>query len=554
MTSAARTVSTVLADTLSAWGVNYVFGVPSESATHFLDALHEPERPEFVAARHEGGAAFMAEAHAAASGTVGVVLAGRAVGAANLSIGVHTARENSTPMLVIVGQMSSRHQGREGFQETDLPAFLGPVAKAAHEEADPQRVPEAVHRALVLASRGRPGPVVLSLPEEVFGVATTEPLREPVRPSRPRPSADDVAGVLAELAAAERPVIIAGAGVLRSGAEERLREFAVRTGVPVLAAWRRHDVFPNDHPLYAGHLQMGTHPEIVRTLSGADLVLAVGSRLGEITVQNYTAITDQRVVAIDIDPAMLGKSHPVVLGVAADAEAALTDLVRAAPDRAVPEKRAAWATERRAAYEEATAVPAAEHTDRVDSRQIIRLLRAGLPDDAVITNDAGNFAGWLHTFFRFVAPNTYVGAASGAMGYALPAAIGARLARPDRPVVAVAGDGGTMMTFQELETAVRLGAPVVLVVMNNNMFGSIRMHQERAHPGRVVGSELGNPDFAALAQAFGAAGETVRRDTEFGPALAKALMREGPTVIEVVTDPEQISVSSTITELRERAR
>ncbi|MFE7202647.1 thiamine pyrophosphate-dependent enzyme [Pseudonocardia alni] len=553
MTPAVRTVSAVLADTLSAWGIHYVFGVPSESATHFLDALLEPGRPEFVATRHEGGAAFMAEAHAAASGTVGVALGGRAVGAANLSIGVHTAFENSTPMLVMVGQMSHHHRGREGFQETDLPAFLGPVAKAAFEEADPARVPDAVHRALVQATTGRPGPVVLSLPEEVFGTQSAEPVRAPVAPPRPRPSADDVAGVLAELAAAERPVIVAGAGVLRSGAEDRLRGFAERTGVPVLAAWRRHDVIDNDHPLYAGHLQMGTNPQIVRTLSGADLVVAVGCRLGEITVQNYTAITAQRVVAIDIDPRMLGKSHRLVLGVLADAGAALQELIAAAPD-GIPAGRGDWAAASRAAFEEATTVAEDEHTDRVDSRQVIRLLRAGLPDDAVITNDAGNFAGWLHTFFRFRRPHTYVGAASGAMGYALPAAIGARLAHPDRAVVAVAGDGGALMTVQELETAVRLGTPVVLIVMNNNMYGSIRMHQERAHPGRVVGSDLGNPDFAALARAFGAAGETVRCDAEFGPALATALRRDGPTVIEVVTDPEQISVASTITQLRERAR
>lgn len=549
------TVASVVADTLTAWGVRYVFGVPSESATHLLDALHDAPRPCFVAARHEGGAAFMAEAHAAASGVVGVVLGGRAVGAANLSIGVHTARENSTPMLVLVGQMAHRHRGREGFQETDVPAFLGPVAKAAFEEPDPDRVPDAVHRALLLATGGRPGPVVLSLPEEVFGAPTSAKVREPVRPARPRPSAADLAAVHRELSVAERPVIVAGAGVLRSGAEERLREFAEWAGAPVLAAWRRHDVFRNDHPLYAGHLQMGTHPEIVRTLREADLVLAIGTRLGEITVQNYTAITEQRLITIDIDPGMVGKSHPVDVGVVADAGAALADLLDTGA--AHPEGRARpaeWAGQRRAAYQEATAVADAPKHDRVDNRQIVRQLRAGLPPDAVITNDAGNFAGWLHTFFRFDRPHTYVGAASGAMGYALPAAIGAGLAHPDRPVVAVAGDGGAMMTIQELETAVRREVPVVLVVMNNNMYGSIRMHQEKAFPGRVIGSDLGNPDFAALAQAFGAAGETVRDDTSFAPALARALERTVPTVIEVLTDPEQISVWTTVSRLREGAR
>lgn len=549
------TVATFVADTLYACGVRYVFGVPSESLTHLLDAMLDADRPEFVAARHEGGAAFMAEGHAAASGTVGVVLGGRAVGAASLSIGVHTAFENSTPMLVIVGQLSSRHRGREGFQEVDVAGFLGRVAKAAFEESDPARVPGTLRRALALATAGRPGPVVLSLTEDVFDVLTEEKPRGLAEPARPRPSSDEVAAVHRALDGAERPVVVAGAGVLRSGAEDALLRFAEGSGIPVLAGWRRHDVFPNDHPLYAGHLQMGTHPEIVRTLREADLVLALGCRLGEITTQNHTAIVEQHIVQIDIEPAMLGKSHAVELGVVADVRSALQDLL-AAGGAAVPGRRHRpdeWAADRRRAYLEATSVPDAPRADAVDSRQIVRMLRAGLPAGSVLTNDAGNFAGWLHTFFRFPCPRTYVGAASGAMGYALPAAVGVRLARPDRPVVAVAGDGGALMTVQEIETAVRLRTPVVLIVLNNNMYASIRMHQERAHPGRVVGSAIGNPDFAMLARSFGAAGVTVRSDVEFGRALADALERDVPSVIEVCTDPERISVWSTITDIRDGA-
>jgi acetolactate synthase-1/2/3 large subunit len=545
------TVAANLAGSLREHGVRRVFGVPSESFTVFMDALLDEPGPAFVAARQEGGAAFMAEAYAAASGEIGVVLGGRAVGAANLSIGVHTARENSTPMLVLVGQVDSRHRGREAFQEAALADFLRPLAKHAVEESDPRRMPETIARALSLAVSGRPGPVVLSLPEDVFtGQVDAAPAR-PVRVPRPRPSAAEVQACHDLLAAAQRPLIIAGAGVRLSGAEARLVRFAERWGVPVVAAWRRHDVFPGDHPLYAGHLQLGAHPEIAATVREADVLLALGTRLGEITSQRYTAISPgQRIAQVDIEPSMIGKSHAVELGVVADLGEALEALLAAGPP---PREPSAWARERRTACERAMAVPAEEHADRVDNRQIIRMLRAGLPDDAVLTNDAGNFSGWLHAFFSFRAPHTYIGAASGAMGYGLPAAIGAKLAHPDRPVVALSGDGGFLMTVQELETAVRLRLPLVVLVFNNNMYGTIRMHQERRYPSRVIGTDLGNPDLVALAASFGAFGARVGADAEFPGVLREALAQDRPAVVEIRTDPEQISVWRTITELREGA-
>jgi acetolactate synthase I/II/III large subunit len=324
--------------------------------------------------------------------------------------------------------------------------------------------------------------------------------------------------------------------------------FAERWGVPVVAAWRRHDAFPNDHPLYAGHLQLGAHPEVVRTVREADVLLALGTRLGEVTSQRYTAIRpEQRIAQVDVEPSMLGKAYPVELGVVADLGEALDALLASGPPAREP---SAWARERRAAAERAAFVPAEAHDDRVDNRQIIRLLRAALPDDAVITNDAGNFSGWLHAFFEFRRPHTYVGAASGAMGYGLPAAIGAALARPDVPVVALAGDGGFLMTVQELETAVRLRLPLVVLVFNNNMYGTIRMHQERRHPGRTIGTDLGNPDLVALAESFGAYGARVTADAEFPAVLRAALAQDRPSVVEIRTDPEQISVWSTIAELR----
>jgi len=532
-----------LVATLIGHGVRTVFGVPSESFTTLLDAMHGTL--EFVPARHEGGAAFMAEAHAMAAGGVGVVLGGRAVGAANLSIGVHTARENSTPLLVLVGQPHSLHRGREGFQETDVAAFLGPVAKHAVEESDPRRVPAAVHRALTLARSGRPGPVVLALPEDVLDHDTGEPVRPPLPVTRPAPAESDVTALRRLLLGARRPVVIAGAGA--RGAEEDLVAFAEAWEIPVLAAWRRHDVFPNEHPRYAGHLQMGTHPELVATVRDADLVLAFGTRLGEITAQGYTApVAGQPIAQVDIDPGQLGKAYPVELGV----PAGLRETVRAL-GKPGERRDPAWADERNRVYRRVTTVDTASNRDRVDNRQIVRALRAGLPADAVVTNDAGNFAGWLHTFFRFPRARTYVGAASGAMGYALPAAIGAKLAMPDRTVVSVSGDGGFLMTVQELETAVRLRLPLVALVFNNNSYGSIRMHQERRYPGRVIGSELGNPDFVALARSFGAHGDRVTADADFPAALETALAQRRPVVLEIVTDPEQISVWRTITQLRE---
>jgi acetolactate synthase I/II/III large subunit len=543
------TVAANLVGSLREHGVRRVFGVPSESFTMVMDALLGEPGIAFVAARQEGGAAFMAEAYAAASGEIGVVLGGRAVGASNLAIGVHTARENSTPLLVLVGQVNSRHRGREAFQEAALADFLRPLAKHAVEEADPARMPETVARALHLAVTGRPGPVVLSLPEDVFAGEVGEPPARPVHVPRPRPSAAEVAACHALLAGAERPLIIAGAGVRLSGAETRLVEFAERWGVPVVAAWRRHDAFPNDHSLYAGHLQLGAHPEVVRTVREADVLLALGTRLGEITSQRYTAIApSQRIAQVDIEPLMIGKSHPVELGVVADLGEALEALLEAGPP---PREPSEWARERRAAYERVSAVPPEEHDDRVDNRQIIRMLREALPDDAVLTNDAGNFSGWLHAFFPFRRPRTYVGAASGAMGYGLPAAIGAKLAHPDRPVVSLSGDGGFLMTVQELETAVRLRLPIVALVFNNNMYGTIRMHQERRYPHRTIGTDLGNPDLVALAASFGAFGALVTGDAQFPDVLREALAEDRPAVIEIRTDPEQISVWRTIAELRE---
>jgi len=529
-------------------GVRHLFGVPGENFTPLMDALYDEPSIEFVVGRQEGGAAFMAEAYAGAGGGVGVVLGARAVGATNLSIGVHTAMENSTPMVVLLGQLDSRFRGREGFQEVDLDRMFTPLCKWAVEVSDARKLPEILQRAFRLARSGRPGPVVVSLTEDALHDELEATFTTPLAASRPRPSADEVSSFVQRLAEARRPVIVAGAGVKRAGAEAQLVQFAERCAIPVLAAWRRHDVFPNAHRLYCGHLQMGTHPALIETLHQADMLIVIGARLNEITTQNYTAVSvGQRILQIDIDDRMLGKAYPIEQGIVADAREALEALL----ERPLPASCDDWANARRTVYEDVTDLIVEPHDDHVDNRQIIRELRAQLPDDAILTNDAGNFAGWMHTFFCFRQTNTYVGAASGAMGYGMPAAIGVHLAQPGKTVVSLSGDGGLMMTIQELETAVRLKLPIIALVFNNNMYGSIRMHQEKAHPGRVIGSDLGNPDFVLLAQAFGAQGLRVTNDAAFGDALRIALATSGPVLIEIVSDPQRISVRQTIEQIRQ---
>jgi acetolactate synthase-1/2/3 large subunit len=533
--------------------VSYIFGVPGESFTPFMDALYDEQNIKLIMARQEGGASFMAEAYAKASGKVGVLMGARGVGAANLSIGVHTAKENSTPMVVLLGQMKSTFRGREGFQEVNLDRFLNDICKWSVEIHDVNRIPEFVQQAFRIAKSGRPGPVVVSLPEDI--IATTAELKiKPIasRP-RPRPSEAEIVEFFNLLCTAERPLILAGAGISLANAEDNLLRFAEKFHIPVAAAWRRHDVFPNNHPLYVGHLQMGTLPSIVETVRQADIIIAVGTRFNEITTQGYSIISDeQKIIHIDIEYSMLGKVYSPDLGIIADANEALAAILQySIPTSTRISKE--WVDGRRKIYEEITTINEEQNTDIVDNRQIIRLLQKVLPSNAVITNDAGNFAGWLHTFYKFNEKKTYVGAASGAMGYAMPAAIGAKLAQPERAVVSLSGDGGIMMTIQELETAVRLNVAIICLIFNNNMFGSIRMHQEKAHPRRIIGSELGNPDFKKLGEAFGMFSETISCDAQFEDVLKRAIKSGKPAIIEIVCNPEQISVQQTITSIRNKA-
>ncbi|WP_239587093.1 thiamine pyrophosphate-dependent enzyme [Bacillus ectoiniformans] len=530
-------------------GVTKVFCVPGESYLPLMDAIYEEETMQLVSARHEGGAAFMAEGFAKATSIPGVVLATRGVGAANVAIGVHTAYQDSTPMVVFLGQVHRQFRGREGFQEVDLEQFFGPIAKWTVEIRDAERVPELVQRAFRMARTGRPGPVVISLPEDVLKQTAEMRFSPRSQKPAPAPSRDEVKQIESILKKAKRPLIIAGGGVKSANAEHELKAFSEKYSLSVIAAFRRHDVFPNHHPLYVGHLGLGTNKEVIQTVQEADVILAIGTRLSEVTTQDYSLPTkDQILIHVEIEPSVLGKSAVPDVGIIADAKQALLACMAIESDA----RWISWTAKRRKVYERTSSLLSAKHEEKLTNECVMMLLQEVLPENAILTNDAGNFAGWLHTYYQFKEKKTYIGPTSGAMGYGLPAAIGAKFAYPDLAVVSLSGDGGMMMTVQELETAVRYQVPVISLVFNNQMYGTIRMHQEIHYPKRVIGTELGLVSFASLAKAMGANGVRVTSQKELICELQSALRSDCPTVIEIMTDREDISVSNTIEELRQK--
>lgn len=543
------TAAQAIVESLKREQIERVFCVPGESYLPVLDALHDESSIQVVSTRHEGGASFMAEGYAKSNKKPGIVLATRGVGAANLSIGVHTAYQDSTPMIVLLGQVHSKFRGREGFQEVNLDEFFNPISKWAVEVTHPERMSEIMQRAFRVATSGRPGPVVISLPEDVLPVEAEMMFSPRMHRPTPVPSIEEVESVEKVLENAKKPLIIAGGGIKSAHGEDSLVSFAEKYNLPVMASFRRHDVFPNDHPLYAGHFGLGMHDAELQTIKEADVVLAIGSRLSEVTTQDYSIITpDKKLIHIDISFDTLGKVFVPDVGIVADAKEALEamkaiDFVASWTD---------WVTARHEAYLKAARLDVTE--DDVINKHIISILEKVLPNDALLTTDAGNFAGWLHSFYPFKEHNTFVGPTSGAMGYGMPAAIGAKLAFPNKTVVSLSGDGGFMMTAQELETAVRYNVPIISLVFNNDMYGTIRMHQEMHYPEKVVGTDLGRVSFVHMAKSFGAEGYFVETKEQFQKALEEAMARGKPALIEIVTGKEQISVGSTITDIRNRAK
>jgi acetolactate synthase-1/2/3 large subunit len=547
-----RTVGRYVAESLRSAGVRMAFTVPGESFLGLLEAL-PAAGIRVIATRHEGGAAFMAEAHGQLTGRPAACLATRAVGAANLAIGIQTAREDSTPMFAIVGGVERRFRGRDAFQEADIAGSIGRLAKWSAEVTTGDAIPAMLDEAIRQASLGRPGPVVLVLPEDLLDepMQAEAPTTTPARGPGERIDPSTVGAILHLLTDARHPLILAGAGVLRARCTNDLVRLAEMVRVPVMTSWRRGDAFPNDHPLYLGMTGYAS-PSVVRErLLAADAVLVLGSRLNEVTTFGYAwPGPTSRWAHVDLAPIgnRDGMSHPTI-AVNADARsfvrASIARLAGAVLDKETADARANETAAAHEAWEAATTVdPTPWPGAGVHPGHVIASLREVLPAEAIVTTDAGNFGGWAARYFRFRRPGTFIGPTSGAMGYALPAAIAASLIHRDRAVVALAGDGGFAMTMAELETAVRTRARVVCLVFDNERYGTIRMHQDRRRDAQPVATDLGPIDFAGAARAIGAIGVRVSSDAEVEPALREALAADGPVVLHLQLDRLWVGVDA----------
>ena len=556
-----RTGGQIVADQLVANGIEAAFCLPGESYLAVLDALYDtPTR--LITCRHEAGAANMAVAYGKLTGRPGVCLVTRGPGATQASVGVHTAAKDSAPLLLLVGQVARGVRGRESFQELDVPAVFGPMAKWAAEAGDPARLPELLARAFEVATSGRPGPVVLALPEDVLAATARVADARPVRPLAPGVAPAALARLRELLGGARRPLVIAGGPGWTDAAAGDLRAVAEASRLPVAVSWRSQDVLDNRSASYVGDHGVSTNPALAERVRAADLVVAVGPRLGEITTGGYrlleAPVPRQRLVHVHPGLAELGRLYQPDLAV----NAAVGPFLAAW--RSVPPVRgdawAAWTEAARSNYQAwvrpwPAEGPAAGGGARpgpggVDLGQALAALRERLPDDAIVASGAGNYSVWVHRYFQFRRHGTQLAPKSGAMGFGLPAALAAKVVHPGRTVVAVAGDGDFLMCGQELATAVQHGLDVVVLVVDNAMYGTIRMHQERAYPGRVIATGLKNPDFAALAEAYGAAGETVATTADVPAALDRALGAGRPAVVVLKVDPEAIAPGLTLSALR----
>jgi acetolactate synthase I/II/III large subunit len=549
-----RTGGQVLVDQLELHGVGHAFCVPGESYLPVLDALHDANI-RLISCRHEAAAANMAEAYGKLTGRPGVCLVTRGPGATHGSVGVHIASQDSTPMILLVGQVPRAARGRDAFQELDYPHAFGGLglAKWAAEAEAAERLPELVARAFAVALAGRPGPAVLALPEDVLFEETDADDAAPATVARPAPGDEDLARLSQLLARAERPLAIVGEGGWTAATAAGVLAFCEANRIPVAASFRCQDFVDNRSAVYAGHLTLGMDPKLAARVEAADLILALGGRLGEVTTRGYTLLETPRphqtLVHAHPDPAELGRVYEAELPIVS----ALPELAAALGRLGVldPSRWEQWTEEANTDYRaslELRSLPG-----DLDLGAVLGFLRERLPDDAVFTCGAGNFTVWVHRFFEFRDFPTQLAPRAGAMGYGLPAALTAKVLDPARPVVCLAGDGDFMMSAAELATAAQYGFDPVVLIVNNGMYGTIRMHQERLYPGRVVGTDLVNPDFAAFARSFGCHAETVERTEDVGPAFERALASGRASVLDLRVDPEAIHPRFTIAELRASA-
>ncbi len=549
---AARPGGEILVASLLAQGATHAFGVPGESYLAVLDALRDAAgRLRFVVCRQEGGAAYMAEAYGKLTGRPGIALVTRGPGASNAAIGIHTAAQDSSPMIVFVGQVGGDMVDREAFQEIDYRRMYGSVAKWAAQIDRAERIPEYVAHAYRVAMSGRPGPVVLALPEDMLtsrAVAADPPY---IVATAAAPPTDAVDAAQALLRTALRPLVLVGGSRWNAAACDALARFSGEASLPVACAFRHQDLFDNRHPNYAGDVGIGINPKLAARVREADVLLVIGERLGETTTSGYTLldVPAPRQALIHVHPGAdeLGRVYQPHLAIAATPEAFLAAIDgRAARRSAIaPEASAETAHAEYEAWRAPRPVPGA-----VDLWQIVRWLDGRLPDDAIVTNGAGNFATWMHRLYRYRGFRTQLAPYSGSMGYGVPAAIAAKLVHPQRMVVSWNGDGCFLMNGQELATAIQHDLAVVFVVIDNGMYGTIRMHQERNYPSRVSGTALVNPDFAALARAYAAHGETVNATADFAPAFERALACGRAALVHVKIDPQALTMGATLDELR----
>jgi acetolactate synthase-1/2/3 large subunit len=546
-----RTGGEILVDQLKIHGVDLAFGVPGESYLAVLDALHDAQdRIKFVICRHEAGAANMAEAYGKLTGKPGICMVTRGPGASHAAIGLHTAFQDSSPMILLIGQVGRDMREREAFQEVDYRRMFGQMAKWVAEIDDAARIPEFMNHAFALATSGRPGPVVLALPEDMLTSLATTTDAKPYKPVQAHPGPADLAEFRDRLAKAERPLLIVGGGTWNEDAKRDIEAFATAWKLPTAVSFRCQDYVDNTLPIYAGDVGIGINGKLAERVRNADLLIACGPRLGEMTTSGYTLIDvpvpKQTLIHIHPGAEELNRVYQPTLAI----NAGLANFAAAAA-QLVPPATIPWGDAAATAHEDYLAnQKSPPPPGPLDMVAVVEHLRDVLPADAILTNGAGNYTVWFHRFYRFSKWRTQLAPTSGAMGYGVPSAVAAAILHPDRIVLSLNGDGCFLMNGQEIATAMQYGAKPIFLVINNGMYGTIRMHQERNYPARVSGTELHNPDFAAYARSFGAYGEIVTTTEEFSPAFDRALKAGRAALLELRLDPEALTPRQSLSQIR----